>query len=80
VCAIRSLVRFTATTPVFLYCRGAIDALPGAKQDIFAALSDRDEAKLLDDLMLRAGHYLHRGRHIALEGDEHGQFRSAVPT
>jgi hypothetical protein len=35
---------------VFLYCRGAIDVLPGAKQDIFAALSDPDEATLLNSL------------------------------
>jgi hypothetical protein len=59
---------------VFLHCRGAIDALPGAKQEIFASLTDRDEAKLLDDLTLYVGHYLHRGRHVAADGEEPGEF------
>jgi hypothetical protein len=59
---------------VFLYCRGAIDALPGAKQEIFAALTDRDEARLLDDLTRQAGQYLHRGRHVADDGEQDGQF------
>jgi hypothetical protein len=59
---------------VFLYCRAAIDALPGAKQDIFASLSDRDEARLLDDLTRQAGRYFHRGRHVAGDGDQDGQF------
>jgi hypothetical protein len=59
---------------VFLYCRGAIDALPGAKQEIFASLTDPDEAKLLDDLTLYVGQYLHRGRHVAADGEELGEF------
>lgn len=59
---------------VFLYCRGAIDALPGAKQNIFASLTDRHEARLLDDLTRQAGQYLHRGRHVADDGDQDGQF------
>jgi hypothetical protein len=59
---------------VFLHCRGAIDALPGAKQDIFAGLGDRDEAKLLDSLTREAGQYLHHGRHIATDGAEQGDF------
>jgi hypothetical protein len=59
---------------VFLHCRAAIDALPGAKQDIFAALANRDEAKLLDDLLRQAGQYLHHGRHVATAGDQRGSF------
>jgi hypothetical protein len=59
---------------VFLYCRGAIDALPGAKQDIFAALSDPEEATLLNALTLQAGQYLHRGRHVATGGDGGAEF------
>jgi hypothetical protein len=59
---------------VFLHCRAAIDALPGAKQDIFAGLANREEAALLDGLMLTAGKYFHHGRHVATEGDEQGFF------
>ncbi len=59
---------------VFLHCRAAIDALPGAKQNIFASLANQDEAKLLDDLMLQAGRYFHHGRHVVTDGDEQGVF------
>lgn len=59
---------------VFLHCRGAIDALPGAKQRIFDGLSNQDEAKRLDALMLHAGQYLHHGRHVATDGEEQGDF------
>jgi hypothetical protein len=59
---------------VFLHCRGAIDALPGAKQDIFASLHDKHEAEALNNLMLHAGRYFHHGRHVATEGDEQGTF------
>jgi hypothetical protein len=59
---------------VFLHCRGAIDALPGAKQDILADLKDRAEAKLLDNLTREAGQYLHHGRHVATDGAEQGDF------
>jgi len=59
---------------VFLHCRAAIDALPGAKQDIFTSLSNKDEARLLDDLMRQAGQYFHHGRHLAVEGEQQGSF------
>jgi hypothetical protein len=59
---------------VFLHVRAAIDALPGAKQDIFASLANKDEARLLDALMLAAGNYFHHGRHVATEGAEQGFF------
>lgn len=59
---------------VFLHCRGAIDALPGAKQGIFAPLANRDEAQLLDELLRQLGRYLHHGRHVATEGEQQGSF------
>jgi hypothetical protein len=59
---------------VFFFCRGALDALPGAKQEIFASLADRDEAKLLDELTLHTGQFLHHGRHVAGDGEEAGEF------
>lgn len=59
---------------VFLYCRAAIDALPGAKQEIFTSLSDPDEAQLLDDLTRQAGQFLHRGRHIVASDEQGAQF------
>jgi hypothetical protein len=59
---------------VFLHCRAAIDALPGAKQEIFASLPDKQEAEALNNLMLQAGRYFHLGRHVATEGEEQGTF------
>lgn len=59
---------------VFLHCRAAIDALPGAKQEIFASLSDKQEAEALNSLMLQAGRYFHLGRHVAPEGSKQGTF------
>jgi hypothetical protein len=59
---------------VFLHCRAAIDTLPGAKQEIFASLSDKQEAEVLNGLMLQAGRYFHLGRHVATEGEEQGAF------
>lgn len=59
---------------VFLHCRAAIDALPGAKQEVFASLSDKQEADALNNLMLQAGRYFHLGRHVATEGEGQGTF------
>jgi hypothetical protein len=59
---------------VFLYCRGAIDALPGSPKKIFDGLANDREAKTLDDLVLAAGNYLHRGRHVERSGDQQGDF------
>lgn len=53
---------------VFAQCRGAIDALPGAKKNIFDNVTNRDEAAALDALVLHAGNYLHHGRHVGPEG------------
>jgi hypothetical protein len=59
---------------VFLYCRGAIDALPGSPQKIFDGLTDAGEAKTLDELVRAAGAYLHRGRHVERSGAQQGDF------
>jgi hypothetical protein len=59
---------------VFARCRAATEALPGAAKKIFDGLADASEAKALDDLMLRANNYFHRGRHVAKEGDRQGDF------
>jgi hypothetical protein len=59
---------------VFSRCRGAIDALPGAPKTIFDGLPDPHESVVLDDLLLKAGTYLHRGRHVARSGEREGDF------
>lgn len=59
---------------VFLYCRGAVDAIPGMPKDVFNDLADARESKVLDDLLRAAGDYLHRGRHVERGGDRQGEF------
>jgi hypothetical protein len=59
---------------VFLACRAAIDALPGAPKAIFANLEYARERETLDALVLAAGNYLHLGRHAADEGPQQGDF------
>jgi hypothetical protein len=59
---------------VFARCRAATEALPGAPKEIFAALGDRAEAEALDALLLSTNRYLHRGRHVAADGDSKGEF------
>lgn len=60
---------------VFTHCRGAWDALPGAKQTIFDGIvSDPQKRQALDELGGRAGDYLHRGRHIVASGPQAGEF------
>jgi hypothetical protein len=58
---------------VFSKLRGAIDALPGAKQHIVDALPE-PRRMAVDTLLRHVGEYLHHGRHIATEGDEVGTF------
>lgn len=58
---------------VFAKLRGAIDALPGAKQNIVDALPEPRRTEV-DTLLLAVGHYLHQGRHIATKGEEAGTF------
>jgi hypothetical protein len=59
---------------VFLACRAAIEALPGAPKEIFANLEYARERDTLDSLALAAGNYLHLGRHAADEGPQRGEF------
>ncbi len=59
---------------VFLKCRGALDALPGAPKGVFAALEYKRERDTLDELLRAAGNYFHLGRHTADEGPQEGNF------
>jgi len=59
---------------VFLKCRGALDALPGAPKSIFARLEYKRERDTLDELLRAAGNYFHLGRHTADEGPQEGDF------
>jgi hypothetical protein len=58
---------------VFAKLRGAVDALPGAKQQIVDALPEPRRAEV-NALLLAVGEYLHHGRHVATEGAEAGKF------
>jgi hypothetical protein len=59
---------------VFQYLRGWLDALPGAKKHILDAISDEKKRKDLDQLLTKAGEFLHNGRHVAADGTEAGEF------
>jgi hypothetical protein len=59
---------------VFARCRAATEALPGATKQIFDGLSNPTESEALDELVLRANTYFHRGRHVMKEGDRRGEF------
>lgn len=59
---------------VFVTCRAAIEALPGAPKEIFANLEYVRERDTLDALVLVAGNYFHLGRHAADEGPQRGEF------
>jgi hypothetical protein len=54
---------------VFARCRAATEALPGAPKEIFDVLTDREEAAALDQLLLKANTYFHRGRHVDSDGE-----------
>lgn len=58
---------------VFAKLRGALDALPGAKQKIVDALPEPRRTEV-NALLLAVGEYLHHGRHIATKGEEAGTF------
>ncbi len=53
---------------VFLRLRAVLDALPGAKKNIFDSLEGL-KAKRVDDLLKDVGEYLHLGRHVDEVGD-----------
>jgi len=59
---------------VFVHLRGALDALPGAKQQILADITDQAKRADLDDLLKQAGKFLHDGRHVAPDGSRAGTF------
>jgi hypothetical protein len=59
---------------VFSSARAVIDALPGAKTEIFVGLEFKREREALDDLLRSAGVYFHLGRHTADEGPLQGEF------
>lgn len=59
---------------VFQQLRGALDSLPGAKQQILAGISDDKKRTDLDNLLKQAGQFLHDGRHVATDGEQAGTF------
>jgi hypothetical protein len=61
---------------VFGYCRTAIDALPGAKTNIFDAMPEGKKRDAINELTKRIGEYIHSGRHVVPNsGDEQaGEF------
>ncbi|MGB7686052.1 MAG: hypothetical protein WBL45_09765 [Solirubrobacterales bacterium] len=59
---------------VFLHCRGALESLPGAPQEVFDNLESEQQKKRLDALMRSAGGYFHLGRHTAEDGPREGEF------
>jgi hypothetical protein len=60
---------------VFQRLRGALDALPGAKKDIFATIPNDVKRKAVDNLVKHYGEYLHVGRHVGAIGtDAEGKF------
>ena len=57
----------------FQRLRGAFDALPGAKKQIYAAIADPSKRTAIDKLTLEFGKYLHLGRQR--RGRRHGKRR-----
>ena len=58
---------------VFARLRNALDALPGAKQEICEGIRDDRKRKALDELLKQVGEYLHLGRHVSNSGPESGR-------
>lgn len=61
--ALRALVQ-SNPPGVFGECRAAIDALPGNKTDIFAAMPQGKKREAIDELTKSIGKYIHSGRHV----------------
>jgi hypothetical protein len=61
---------------VFGACRAAIDALPGAKTAIFAAMPEGKKRDAIDELTKSIGKYIHSGRHVVPNsgGEQAGEF------
>jgi hypothetical protein len=66
---------------VFGHCRAALDAIPGAKKDIFDAMTPGPKRDAIDELTLRIGQYIHSGRHVVPGGmgQQEGQFPVSQP-
>jgi hypothetical protein len=60
---------------VFAHCKAMTEALPGWPKAIFASLVDQRQAEVLSALLKDAVDYFNRGRHVAQEGDQKGQFQ-----
>ncbi|WP_298346389.1 hypothetical protein [Ferrimicrobium sp.] len=58
----------------FSHLRGALDALPGAKQAICDSIADVGKRRAVDDLLKQLGSYLHLGRHVSESGPAIGSF------
>jgi hypothetical protein len=61
-------------TAVFSHLRGLLDALPGAKQAILDDIKDETKRTNLNELLKRAGDFLHSGRHVTQAGEAAGTF------
>jgi hypothetical protein len=61
---------------VFAACRAAIDALPGAKLNIFDAMPEGKRRDAINELTKDIGQYIHSGRHVVPNdgGEEAGDF------
>jgi len=73
--ALRALVQGNPPG-VFGACRAAIDALPGNKTEIFAAMAEGKKRDAINDLTKSIGVYIHSGRHVVPNagGEQAGEF------
>ncbi|HLI50727.1 MAG TPA: hypothetical protein VKU87_02960 [Thermomicrobiaceae bacterium] len=73
--ALRAIVQGNPPA-VFGACRAAIDALPGNKTDIFAAMPEGKKRDAIDELTKSIGKYIHSGRHVVPNtgGEQAGEF------
>jgi hypothetical protein len=73
--ALRALVQGNPPG-VFGECRAAVDALPGDKTDIFAAMPEGKKRDAVDELTKSIGKYIHSGRHVVPNtgGEQAGEF------
>jgi hypothetical protein len=73
--ALRALVQGNPPN-VFGACRAAIDALPGNKTEIFAAMPEGKKRDAINELTKSIGVYIHSGRHVVPNsgGEQAGEF------
>ena len=57
-------------------CRAALDALPGAKTNIFDAIPEGKKRDAINELTRQIGVYIHSGRHVEpnARGQQAGEF------